>query len=200
MASIAFLRIFCYNIIMSDRLTFVTAPEVAYVYVQDSAKDRTLLHMERVVGVVAPNTQAVMEYGRRITGTEHERQLGFDPDVDARIANFYEQCLAVPPEKSPFYNCHAFAQYVLGKVVFMHRYDDCDGRSGVPVETDELMPGVLYGVMAGEQIVHSAIGTSNPSQNLGVIGNRSPLVITDNREIQNAYGDQFVQYDPVSVA
>ena len=145
---------------------------------------------ERVIGVLPAQSPAILEYGYRPSGREREEVISFPDDIPDRITDFYAQTIALEPEKRPFYDCHLFAFYALGKALKIKEYTALRVTSISPVETTStLEPGEAYmTTLANGTPNHSVLGIGKAAYNISVIGENMPMLVGHNSDILNLYG------------
>jgi hypothetical protein len=144
---------------------------------------------ERVVGLVLPHSRPMIEHGYRLDGHESEEELVLPSPRAQRIGAFYERCLA--RETNDRYNCHTFANYVMGKTVNFAYY--------VPYRWKQYDLVCSYNLQAGEPycvvdtcsegtVSHSMLGINRSDASLGVLGDQGPLMIGQNKDMISMYG------------
>jgi hypothetical protein len=153
---------------------------------------------EQVIGVSSPQSRPFIEYGYHPTGAETEEGLtGLDDYTAGKFLEFYERCRVAKPEDRPFYNCHLLAWYIIGAVAELERYDRYDGKT-ISHGMRPLEPGKTYAVRASTAgLPHSMIGIDTPERSLSVLGDCSPLFVTNNTDLVSAYnGTSIVRTIP----
>jgi hypothetical protein len=145
------------------------------------------LHGEQVIGIAAPNSSTITEHGYKPTGNEIEETLPLNDYAAGKLVEFYERCRVAAPEDRPFYGCHLLAWYIVGKAVDLRQYSHYNSGT-LSVATTALEPGRTYAVQtAGGDLNHSLVGIGRPDYNLSVLGDYSPLAITDNEGLVSFY-------------
>ncbi|HET8883978.1 MAG TPA: hypothetical protein VFM68_00730, partial [Candidatus Saccharimonadales bacterium] len=173
---------------MSENLTLIKAPIGMSIHWHPNHPKR-LLPAEQVVGITSPNASTVLDYGYTTRGNECEEELQFDDIASARVLEFFKNTRAKEKDEKVFYNCHVFASYVVGRIVDFRPRNKYYWPIQDPVAADDLAPAIPYGVLNSEnQYVHSIVGYNRPDENLSIIGDRSPLMISKNHHTIAAYG------------
>lgn len=173
-------------IIMPGPLRLYTQPE-RFELRRDSG-DTDYLRADKVVAMVAPGEYPVVEFGHEITGREQVEELDLSVGAVKRITDFYRQTRAAAADNY-YYNCHVFAGYAAGQIAELPtgRMWRSQWREQ-PAAPHALEPGEVYAIKdsAGFRL-HSLVGINDPRKNLSVIGDGSPLVISQNDELIAAY-------------
>ena len=155
----------------------------------NSAGHEKAIMGEQVVGISASGSSTFTEYGYKTSGTETEEALtGFDEYTAGKLLEFYERCKVAAPEDRPFYNCHLLAWFVTGKVTRLESYEYFATQQVWPHGVAPLEAGKTYAVQTPEgEFPHSMVGIDSPHRNISVLGDRSPLAVTDNEDLTTFY-------------
>jgi hypothetical protein len=170
--------------------------------IRDNISDHVFVG-ERVVGVALTDSPMVLEYRQDFRNRKITEEVISLRDREApRVVDFYTQTLAREPSERPFFNCHLFAFYALGKATALKRYEHYNTNI-TPVEHDtKLMPSEVYGATTEDGVInHSILVIDRPGRNISVIGDHQPLVVGHVDEILPLYGAVRIQHmEPASVA
>lgn len=170
-----------------SEISLITVP--AYLEADTTHPD---LHCQRVVGIAAPQTPTITEHGYVSIPEEVERPMAFPGEISERITDFYQQTLAKEAGERPYYDCHMFAFYALGKVhkLALAKSMTVDAAWAVPDDGPLTLGEPYVTVTDNNTINHSVLGVHEPDLNLSVIGTHMPLVISGNQDIVRLYGAQ----------
>ena len=157
---------------------------------------------ERVVGLVPAEASTIIEYGYRARGVEIEEAIGFPGGISDRITDFYEQTIALSPEMRPFYDCHLFAFYALGRALKIKEHAELRVVSSHPVEiTSNLENGKAYmTALSNGTHNHSVLGIGRGAYNLSVIGEKMPMLVSRNEDILDLYGATQIKHAHLGAA
>ena len=166
--------------------------ELSFITTEYTGQSSISNHQPRarnVIGVTSSDSSTVVEYGHSLSGTEQEEIVEISEEKAERIVEFFAQTFARDPSERPFYNCHVFAYWALGKVTVLRKYECFDGIFiSDPADETELKPGDVYCTMNSSGVVnHSLIATEPSGKNMSVLGDNQQLAIMSSEDILKFY-------------
>ena len=171
---------------MSEAITLIIRDETFAI-------DNAMLDAERVVGIIVPHMPAMLEHGTVLTGDEQEVELCLPGKMNERLVDFYERCRARFPAAG-FNNCHLFVTHVLGLTALFNEWAQYRWEDTEPADGAHLSAGQPYAVVQSRgRPVHSLLGTNYADANLSVLGIRQPLVLSENRQLRDAYAGRLAR-------
>lgn len=155
---------------------------------------------ERVVGLTVPGAPTLTEYNEHPSSNAKEEALNVNQDMADRLKDFYERCLAGPPDTAPFYDCHMFAWYIMGVVTEFKPYAQYCPQP-YSDEVTSVKPGRIYSIIDKQGLgQHSMTGTERPEYSLSVLGLGAPLTVAHNDTLMELYkGETIFEFAPESI-
>lgn len=140
---------------------------------------------ELVTGVELADGTLIEGFWNQVSFLHGKREpyqvlLDWPSDKAERFVDFFERHMVRPPDECPPANCHSFVAAVMGWEVFWKKGYPFNMPTGGQADPERLENGQPYALAEDGKLLHSVLGTSDPTRNVSVWGYREYMLVASN--------------------
>lgn len=143
-----------------------------------------------ITGMVLDGEKILCKRQYDYLGEGSTQTLTMPAPILQRVAEFFIKYYGDPEEPQESWNCHLFQGYTLGWLPSVISNEESQAvLESTASDPTQLAPYVGYTLLNSDHILHSILSLPD-GKNMGVLGPRLPLAISDNNTMLNRYSAQ----------